>query len=790
MMLTLEIIGRNVLEMHLRSLAENGLISAQEARDVVQRLKNAYQESEERLTPTKERREGNIPASFLEHLHAARYIRNIIQKKIDETNLVITTFVEMWNAGQIGNGESRIVIEKAVERKKDLERLHDAAQKRNQLEFENEIWRIRSFSNEIEEIEKNDDQMKLEEKSEAIRASITESLSLLAKSKAELDSYTQQLNQFLATAQKTIDSKEPDPARSKRITKRIENLIDAVREHHLSIENILSKQSQFEFETVLAKGVVAEDCEQEILTSLIAHLEDTGNIPAKFNQDDVIAEILSSLHYSEVSPQEEPENLPNISLDPQTLESPPLSEETERQEDHIPPLDNNAILGASIAEERTVESVDDEIVGPWSFAGSILLTSTDKLIGICTEPLAASNGKIYLKCVKEEDIDLEKSDQIFREMSMILKGASDSSLARKEILRKEIAETLKLPPQLALKPTFVREYFGKKHVVALKLPIELDLAVKSIEYYPYESLIMDEIQGVTKLVSGSGTTDIEGRLVPSSWRGEIPAQKLPIKRFDGSNLGVVRSLFTSVSFGTFIVVEIDKPSPDLCTEIHQQVGSSSSSFSKSPGVWSLRFLIARRLDGVFEGEALLYWNVWKYIWQEQVPILPWDLRMDYVGLIPAGAVAGIENSELYLKRRIEPHQISAAIPFSDSSAVLLNGRRIGRFVGYDLDENGMPGILVSSKSTGEILAGVGRDTSENYVRRLGARISKALGIPVEQAMSPGAIVRYLLFFVRLVDVPTFAEAMAWLGEHLGLQSYPLSQIETTPDAAINILSEK
>ncbi|MHA2233534.1 MAG: hypothetical protein ACXAB4_13715, partial [Candidatus Hodarchaeales archaeon] len=479
---------------------------------------------------------------------------------------------------------------------------------------------------------------------------------------------------------------------------------------------------------------------------------------------------------------------PDISIDPQALESPPFSEETDSQEEHIPPSDNTGTLGASKAEEKALEGVDDEIVGPWSFAGSILLASTDKLIGICTEPFTASNGEIYLRCIEEEDIDLEKSDQIFREMSMILKGASDSSLARKEILRKEIAETLKFSPQLALKPTFVREYFGKKHVVALKLPIELDLAVKSIKHYLYESLIMDEVQGVAKLISGSGTTDIEGRLVPSSWRGEIPEQGLPIKRFDGSSLGVVRSLFTSVSFGTFIVAEIDKPSPDLCTEIHQQVGGSSSGFSKSPGAWSLRFLIARRLDGVFEGEALLYWNVWKYIWQEQVPILPWDLRMDYVGLIPAGAVAGIENSEMYLKRRIEPHQIPVAIPFSDNSKVLLNGRRIGRFVGYDLDENGMPCILVSSKSTGEILAGVGRDTSENYVRRFGARISKALGIPVEQSMSPGAIVRYLLFFVRLVDVPTYAEAMAWLVEHLGLQSFPLSQIEMTADTTINVLS--
>lgn len=785
----MEIIGRSHLENHLRTLADNGLISPQEVREVAQRLKKEYIESEDRLVTSKDGEiTQKIPSYLLQHFYATCYIKSAIQRKIDEGNLVINTFVELWNNEQIGDEESRIAIENAVKRKKQLEEMLEVAQKRNKLEFENHIDNIESLSKEIKEIDKQEDQTEEKERSEAIRASISKSLEFLTKRNAEYDSFIQQFNKLLSSSQNKIISGETDSKYSWRTTKRLESLIEVVRGHHQAIQDILSNRNQFEFETILAKEIFPEEHEREIIASLVVQLEDAGKIPIRFNQEYGMAELISGLSENEATSQEEPEDTPDNFSESEALESQQPSKEFEPEENSDSLSKNKPLSEVSPPKESVQEGMVEETIGPWSFAGNILLNSDNQPIGVCAEPLVTSNGEIYLKCIKEEDIGLEESDQIFREMSMILKGASDSSIARKEVLRQEITETLKIPPQLALRPTFVREYFGSKHVVTLKLPIDLDLAVKSIEHYRYDSLAVNDVPGIAKLVSGSGTKDLEGTLAPSSWNWDMPEQGAPIKRFDGVNLGVVRNLFKTDSFGTYIVAEFDKPSLDLCTEIHQHTGGSAD-FSKSPGIWSLRFLIARRLDGVFEGEALLYWNVWKFLYEEKVPILPWDLRMDYIGLVPAGAVAGIENSEIFLKRRIEPHVISIAIPLLENSTVFLNSRNIGRFVGYDLGDNGIPSILVSCKSTKEILAGIGRDTSDDYVRRLGARISKALGMPVDLAMSPGAIARYLLFFVRLVDVPTFTGAMNWLQEHLGLQSFNLGQIEKATDTGIYIISE-
>ncbi|MFX0113488.1 MAG: hypothetical protein ACFFB3_02970 [Candidatus Hodarchaeota archaeon] len=787
----MEIIGQDILESHLRALADNGLISPQEASDVSQRLKKIYQDKTERFAPSKKIESKQVvPSALLSHFHASCYIKNIIKRRIDETNLVIDTFVDLWNASQIGDEESRIAIEKSVERKKELERLYEIAQKRNKLDFEDHITRIDTFSQEIDEIEKKEDQTRLKERSETIRASIRESLEFLAKTNLELDSYIQLFNKLLITAQSRMAKEEADPARFMRIIKRLETLVEVVRGHHLTIQTILSKQSQYEFETVLAKEVVTEDHEREILISLVAQLQDAGKIPALFNQKDIISEMLSSLEQTDSSSQEEAEITPDITLNSQSTGAAPSSEDLEQEEESIVPAHDEPSPRPSAQEKESQNLINDGTTGPWSLAGKILLASTNQPIGICTDPITTSSGEIYLKCIKEEDISLEESDQIYREMAMILKGASDTSNARKEALREEITDNLKIPAQLALKPTFVREYFAKKHVVALKLPIELGLTIKTIENYPYELLVSENDKKTVKLISGSAVKNIEGNLVPSVWAKEIPPQGVPIKRFDGYNLGIVRNLIATTSFGTFIVSEWDRPSSDLCTEIHQNIGGSSESFSKSPGIWSLRFLIARRLDGVFEGEALLPWNVWRFLWDEKIPILPWDLKMDYVRLIPAGAIARADKSEIHLKRRLEPHPIATMIPIPENSIVFLDGRNLGRFVGYDLDEKGIPGILVACRSTGEILASVGRDTSENYIRRLGARISKALGIPVEQAMSPGAIVRYLLFFVRVVDVSTFTEAMNWLREHLDLQFFPLNQIDRIEDTITHVISEE
>ncbi|MBA7679564.1 hypothetical protein ES703_87862 [subsurface metagenome] len=414
---------------------------------------------------------------------------------------MINTFVELWNAGEIGNEESRIAIEKTIKRKKSLQEVYTAAQKRNQLEFESHIESIQSFSKEIEEIEKNDNQEKLKERIEAIRASIGNSLRVLSRTNTEFETCINQLLEAHTLAREKMTIAETDPERHQRIAKRIEALIDIAKEYQQNAKNFLSKQSQFEFERVLAKDVIIEEYEHEMLNLLIDQLEDAGKIPALFNQEEVIAELLPSSQEKRKDPQKQSKTDSHTALKSTPMKSSPLSADPVIDEEESSLSDKQASLKHHTKKFKTLEDADDELVDPWSFVGSILLSETGKPLGVCGEPIVASNGEIFLGCFKEDNIDLEKSDQIFREMSMILKGASDSSIARKQLLKQEIAQTLRIPPELALKPTFIREYFGKKNIVSLKLPIELELSLKAIDYYSFNSLALNNDQRVARIVA-------------------------------------------------------------------------------------------------------------------------------------------------------------------------------------------------------------------------------------------------------------------------------------------------
>ncbi len=661
----------------------------------------------------------------------------------------------------------------------------EIAQDRNEQDFEVHIRQMDQFSKKILELEQNANEEIILEKSEEIRDSVRVSLELLTNKRSLIESYLREMVSYLEYINDLRSSGTRNLGELSIISKRIEVLYDLLQVQHSRIDQILSKQTQFEFESILAEEVSTEKTEKDILKLLISQLETQPGFSHILEHPERL--IFETDKKKQIIPPKEESNEANFVTSEEDISSSSYIDDEDLSEDNLvsqehPPND----VIEQISELSSTTTTSDA----WSYSGSIYYSQDQKPLGIITEPFVDPDNTIFLRCIKEDELALEKTDQIYREMSMILQGATDSSIARKEVLQHEIAETLGISKQIALKPTFVREYFSKKNIVSLKLPIELDLSIKAIEYYPYDSIKIDDQSGNVLVSKDLALKEFKGSLLPSTWSGTKIENGCTIRRFDNSNLGVVRSILSNSSFGTFLVVESDKPSKDMVNYILQHIEGSSSSFSKRPGIWSLRFLIARRLDGVFEGEALLYWNLWKYIWEEQVPILPWDLRMDYIGMVPAGGVDRIDDSGGFLKRRLDKHTIESAITFPKDAIVYCQGRNLGRFVGFNLDDTGLPQILVAHHSAGEILESVGRERSDDYLRRLGARISKALGVPIEQAMNPNEIARYFLFFVRMIEGANFQEVMNWLQEHFGLLSFPINSIELVTESNIQIQSNQ
>lgn len=407
---------------------------------------------------------------------------------------------------------------------------------------------------------------------------------------------------------------------------------------------------------------------------------------------------------------------------------------------------------------------------PWATIGSILVIKENDSytgIGIIDIPVTREDNRIFIPVIIEKDVELDQTDILFREMeSLRISNYSDSTQTRRDIVKNEITEYLGVPENISLFPTFLNEYIARRNI-HVELIIKPQLLRK--EYYP-----LDQIQAIPgheewfEVLNKSMVRMHLPRSKPYPSRpinSQYLAKKKKIATWDDKIIGQSAIQIELNGLGAVIIIEYDFPSTDFLSILLPKLRGYDPNQQE---LWYLRFFVAKKIE-VFEAEALLYWNLWKLIWNEKIPILPYDVRTAFLGLVPASAILP-STDILKLKRGVTPNNTLIGNGAINPTTKILNqnGQEIGQIVGISYDDRINEFSLVYTPLTpGQLFEKLGKQ-SQN-IEKLSLRIKAALGISKdEDILTPRSIITYLTFysaqFATYEDLSDFSTVITWLDQ--------------------------
>lgn len=457
------------------------------------------------------------------------------------------------------------------------------------------------------------------------------------------------------------------------------------------------------------------------------------------------------------------------------------------------PIETPPNLEGSLSS-NTIQQ-DDIKTNVWDMIGAIFIDHNHNGIGFAGLPIYWK-GKIFLTAIIEKELASDYTDALFREsQSLRILGISDTTNTRRKLLRTEIANTLDVPLNLALYPTIVRDYLGKRN-------IEVDLVFKDQmlrkEYYSIEHLIWNpNNKQIILNKNAKHSTEITASkerytifTSPPISKAISISSKPKVNLWDSSIIGSLISEMRLPIIGYHLVVEHDFPTESFLISFLPKIRSYNTFQSNIQ--WQLRFQISKKID-VFEGEALLPHNLWKFINSEKIPIMPFDVRIAFIAIVLS---AGIHNelynksatsSEVILKRGINPEPLFEYLTKIQHFNIMIENKKMGKVVGIYLNETtSIPELIYCPLNTSDILNRMKRDSSLKAQTRLKKRIINALKVKESEAFYPRNLIVYLLFYSAqfnvLIDFEDYKAVNNWLATNFNLKfsSFPLiNKIDTT-----------
>ncbi|HKZ41479.1 MAG TPA: hypothetical protein VJ044_10985, partial [Candidatus Hodarchaeales archaeon] len=341
------------------------------------------------------------------------------------------------------------------------------------------------------------------------------------------------------------------------------------------------------------------------------------------------------------NPEDGTRSLPEIKSKPKKTPA-IVAQELKKQPPSPDTVPRSIILDSKSGPQKEAPTVAIAIqeTNPWDRVGKILVREEKEGftgIGIIDTPLINTKGKIFLAAAIENDLEIDQIDSLFREVQNLrIEGISDTTAARRDSLRETIAEFLGVPLNLGLSPSLVREYLARRD---LRFEAVFKQSVVRREYYPSEKVVTipehDEWLVIAEEVKGRiHLTDSLPYSPPfRSRNGKIQGAKIAV--WTDELIGQAVSQFSLGNISQ-LLMEFDFPSEAFLGQLIPKIrGFNPQNMEK---LWYLRFFVAKKLESysVFEGEALLFWNLWRFIWTQKIPILPFDLRASFFGVLYSG----------------------------------------------------------------------------------------------------------------------------------------------------------
>ena len=436
---------------------------------------------------------------------------------------------------------------------------------------------------------------------------------------------------------------------------------------------------------------------------------------------------------------------------------------TDIDQKYISQLEINSKINNSI-----LKSSGSNLGQLWEMVGSIVMNPVRIGIGIAEFPYIDSNtNKAYISVGIEQEVDLSESDNLYHQIqSMRITEISDKTNSRRQLIISEIAQSLDVPIELALYPTIIEEYLARNKGITLDFKIQKK-KLRS-EYYDVSKVVFDKLNGTITIPD-----DLEPIQHQTSFE-MIPSQKSNFTQNKTVTLaneivvGKIALEFTLLN-SWYIAVALDLPNDMLLNQISNKIRKVED--KNENNIWKLRFTISKVLD-IFEAESLLLDNIWKYIWHEKIPILPFDLLISFIGLTPSGAINKeyIDNESIRLARGVDILELDSLLRNGPFSILSVQNIVIGKLINFYQDPtDSQLYILYCTISEIEILKKLNRDYSPSSLAKLGKRIAKALSLKTERLedeLHPKHLLRYILFysiqFNTQIDFSNIFEVIGWM----------------------------
>jgi len=444
--------------------------------------------------------------------------------------------------------------------------------------------------------------------------------------------------------------------------------------------------------------------------------------------------------------------------------------------------DNIVAEALSITEETELslemENVEETISAeasisaqpsPWTFLGYLVADQSGKIIGSCSFPYYFETEPVisYYKEKPLPDTFLEAlSKEIFSPDEK-----PDSPDKLKESIINHISRALDIIPTENLLPSVVLEYCGLANI-DLEDNTPLEPLMGDLDYaYLFDIEIGDN--KILKKIGEDLSEEESSSLVffpPPETRIGGNILDFVVALYDKTSSGIVKQVVSN-NIGHLLVIERDVPP----VEFVRKMLKISHQAARSDPYFRLQSVVARKID-TFEGESLLYWNLWKYCWLEKIPVMPWELFQEFVAFVPAIAVNSVDfnTKNIRLKRGTLLNDMKTIFPDLSNYSTKTQNEEEGNVLGISITENGKLEVLWCAIDADEIIKRM-RKTSSSKAR-LVKRIASALKIKEEKALLPTFLLKYFLYYATFQEFTTIFEAMSWLCEKFDLRNTPFIDI--------------
>ncbi|MHA2330786.1 MAG: hypothetical protein ACXAEU_02060 [Candidatus Hodarchaeales archaeon] len=414
-------------------------------------------------------------------------------------------------------------------------------------------------------------------------------------------------------------------------------------------------------------------------------------------------------------------------------------------------------------------------IDPWQFTGRIIMDEKGKSLGSGSYPYLLG-GEQVISYYAEKKLSKPLIEILFREL-LDQEEIPDSTEESKELVSKKISRELEVPIEASLLPSVVLEYFGKANI-ELENESNIKDSLGDLNYLFLSDIILESDKSLIKSGSNLSEEEVEQLSFLPPPKSSIGGNVLDFTVVKiNKPVGVAKQIINQESIGHIIGIEQDRPSQILVRKI---LKTRRQATGYSDPYIALQSIIAKKIDA-FEGESLLYWNLWKYCWMEKIPIMPWDILQEFVAFIPIIAVENVDfdTKTIFLKRGsilLKAKNLFRNLSFY--TIINMEGEEAGKALGISVNENGELEFLWCALGTDEIIKKMRKPATTAAKNRLKKRIGSALKVKkADHALLPTNLFKYFLFYATFQDFKSMFEAMSWLKENFDLRSTPFTGIK-------------